>query len=49
MADRAAHLVDRVLPKVPVRQWVVSLPFVVGIAIAAVTKVRGSHPGFAVG
>jgi len=27
MADTAAHLVDRVLPKVPVRQWVLSLPF----------------------
>jgi hypothetical protein len=27
MADKAAHLVDRVLPRVPVRQWVLSLPF----------------------
>ena len=27
MADVAAHLVDRVLPIVPVRQWVLSLPF----------------------
>jgi hypothetical protein len=26
MADTAAHLVDRVLPLVPVRQWVLSLP-----------------------
>lgn len=26
-ADIAAHLVDRVLPKVPVRQWVLTLPF----------------------
>jgi hypothetical protein len=26
MAERAAHLVDRVLPDVPVRQWVLSLP-----------------------
>jgi hypothetical protein len=26
MADTAAHLVDRVFPKVPVRQWVLSLP-----------------------
>ena len=26
MADTAAHLVDRVLPFVPVRQWVLSLP-----------------------
>jgi len=27
MADIAAHLVDRVVPIVPVRQWVLSLPF----------------------
>ncbi|MFQ5764582.1 MAG: transposase, partial [Rhodospirillales bacterium] len=27
MADTAAHLVDRVLPDVPVRQWVLTLPF----------------------
>ena len=27
MAETAAHLVDRVLPEVPVRQWVLSLPF----------------------
>jgi hypothetical protein len=27
MADTAAHLVDRVLPEVPFRQWVLSLPF----------------------
>jgi hypothetical protein len=26
MAERAAHLVDRVIPDVPVRQWVLSLP-----------------------
>jgi Putative transposase/Transposase zinc-binding domain len=26
MAERAAHLVDHVLPQVPVRQWVLSLP-----------------------
>ena len=26
MADTAAHLVDRVLPHVPVRQWVLTLP-----------------------
>ena len=25
MADTAAHLVDRVLPEVPIRQWVLSL------------------------
>jgi len=27
MANTAAHLVDRVMPAVPVRQWVLSLPF----------------------
>jgi hypothetical protein len=27
MADRAAHLIDRVLPEVPVRQWVLTLPY----------------------
>jgi len=27
MADTAAHLVDRVLPGVPIRQWVLSLPW----------------------
>ena len=27
MADTAAHLVERVLPEAPVRQWVLSLPF----------------------
>ena len=27
MADTAGHLVERVLPKVPVRQWVLTLPF----------------------
>jgi len=26
MADTAAHLVDRVLPSAPYRQWVLSLP-----------------------
>jgi hypothetical protein len=27
MADTAAHLVDRVFPEAPVRQWVLSLPY----------------------
>lgn len=26
MADRAAHLVDRVFPDVPIQQWVLSVP-----------------------
>ena len=27
MTDTAAHLVDRVFPEAPLRQWVLSLPF----------------------
>ena len=27
MTERAAHLIDHILPRVPVRQWVLSLPF----------------------
>lgn len=27
MTECAAHLVDEVLPRVPVRQWVLSLPY----------------------
>jgi hypothetical protein len=27
MAEQAPHLVDEVIPAVPVRQWVLSLPF----------------------
>jgi hypothetical protein len=34
MADLAAHAVDRVLPRVPYRQWVVSLPFALRYAVA---------------
>jgi hypothetical protein len=34
MADTAAHLVDRVLPQVPVRQWVLSLPFALRYRLA---------------
>jgi len=34
MAERAAHLVDRVFPAVPVRQWVLSLPFSMRSAVA---------------
>ncbi|RYF08470.1 MAG: hypothetical protein EOO40_07830, partial [Deltaproteobacteria bacterium] len=33
MADGAAHLVDRVLPKAPVRQWVLSLPYALRFAV----------------
>ncbi len=34
MADTAAQLVDRVLPAVPVRQWVLSLPFALRYRLA---------------
>jgi hypothetical protein len=34
MADTAAHLVERVIPEVPVRQWVLSLPFTLRYRIA---------------
>ncbi len=34
MADTAAHLVDRVLPQVPVRQWVLSLPWALRYRLA---------------
>jgi ribosomal protein S27E len=34
MSDTAAHLVDRVFPEVPVRQYVLSLPFALRIRVA---------------
>ena len=34
MADTAAHLVDRVIPEVPVRQWVLSVPFALRYRLA---------------
>src|SRR5437899_11748649 len=34
MADTAAHLVDRVFPRVPVRQWVLSLPYALRYRLA---------------
>ena len=34
MAERAAHLVDHVFPRVPVRQWVLSLPHRLRYALA---------------
>ena len=35
MAQTAAHLVDAVLPRVPVRQWVLSFPIPLRILLAA--------------
>src|SRR5437773_8976165 len=34
MVDTAAHLVYRVFPRVPVRQWVLSLPFALRYRLA---------------
>ena len=38
MAQRAAHLVDHVIPHVPVRQWVLSLPIALRLLLAAQPK-----------
>jgi hypothetical protein len=35
MSQTEAHLVDHVIPHVPVRQWVVSLPIPVRVPLAA--------------
>jgi len=34
MVDTAAHLVERVIPRVPVRQWVLSLPYALRYQLA---------------
>jgi hypothetical protein len=34
MCGTAAHLTDRVFPSVPVRQWVLSVPFELGLLLA---------------
>jgi hypothetical protein len=38
MAQTAAHLVDHVIPHVPVRQWVLSLPIPLRVLLAAQTE-----------
>ena len=38
MAQTAAHLVDHVIPHVPVRQWVLSLPIQLRLLLAAQPK-----------
>jgi hypothetical protein len=35
MSQTAAHLVDHVIPHVPVRQWVLSLPIPLRLLLAA--------------
>ena len=42
MADTAAHLVDRVLPRVPVRQWVLTLPFALRYRMAFDAELTGA-------
>jgi len=39
MAETAAHLVDHVLPHVPVRQWVLTVPFALRYRMAYDRKV----------
>jgi hypothetical protein len=41
-AQTAANLVDRVLPNVPIRQWVLSAPFALRIAMARDADVLGA-------
>ena len=38
MAQTAAHLVDHVIPRVPVRQWVLSSPIPLRLLLAAQPK-----------
>jgi len=45
MADTAAHLVDRVLPEVPLRQWVLSLPFALRYRLAYDARLAGDVLG----
>jgi hypothetical protein len=41
MADTAAYLVDHVIPYVPTRQWVLSLPFKLRYRMAYDSKLMG--------
>ena len=38
MSQTAAHLVDHVIPHVPVRQWVLSLPIPLRLLLAALPE-----------
>ena len=46
MAETAAHLVDHVIPHLPVRQWVLSLPILLRLLLAAATRVMGGGAQF---
>ena len=41
MSETAIHLVDRVLPVKPVRQWVISFPFQIRLLLAIRPKIMG--------
>ena len=43
MAQTAAHLVDHVIPHVPVRQWVPSLPIPLRLVLAAQPVLQVVH------
>lgn len=45
MADTAAHLVDCVIPAVPVRQWVLSLPYALRFRAAFDSELMGELLG----
>jgi hypothetical protein len=45
MSELAAQLVDRVIPKVPVRQWVLSLPFTLRYQLAFDATLTGAVLG----
>ena len=46
MAQTAAHLVDRFIPHVPVRQWVLSPPIPLRLLLAAQPKLVHFRPMF---
>jgi len=46
MSEQAAHLVDRVLPRAPYRQWVLTLPWELARAVAFDARLCGRVFGF---
>jgi hypothetical protein len=48
MADRAAHLVDRVFPPVPERQWVLTLPHRLRYRLAGRSRTVGTRATMAI-
>jgi len=49
MAETAALLVDEVLPRQPIRQWVLSLPFALRYLLATRRKVSPVCPASSIG